>query len=424
MTLGPQGGNSYRLVTITKIGDFSTEVSGSEYRADITASDNHGLTTNLPVTVSISDNAAPTVNNQESNDDFNENPDALDGGIAYDNQYQIVASDVEGNPITFGSLHLKQVLSASVQIDDSSSFVASDPFQVNSTGLITKVGVGAPLARVSTASEYRYQVTVQDAFNPFLTGSGFISISIDTDVTPTTIVESNGSGFIVESAQSGDYIAKHSSGIVASNNGAQMYKLSSTVDTNPDETEFDLSSSALFEPIKETDPIKRVRLVDHISGTYFSGDTITLGATASTTFDSESGEYLTARRGNFTITVTEDPSPTVTFTDVNSGNNLNTNEARAGGERLFELDFTTGSTNGVANANIDLTTFNLVDTSGNFVSESPFIATSTGFETFISASTNIAAGTYQLTASIGNTNAIRTGSDSVEFTITQSPPGS
>ena len=314
MTLGSQGGNSYRLVTITKIGDFSTEVSGSEYRADITASDNHGLTTNLPVTVSISDNAAPTVNNQESNDDFNENPDALDGGIAYDNQYQIVASDVEGNPITFGALHLKQVLSASVQIDDSSSFVASDPFQVNSTGLITKVGAGAPLARVSTASEYRYQVTVQDAFNPFLTGSGFISISIDTDVTPTTIVESNGSGFIVESAQSGDYIAKHSSGIVASNNGAQMYKLSSTVDTNPDETEFDLSSSALFEPIKETDPIKRVRLVDHISGTYFSGDTITLGATASTTFDSESGEYLTARRGNFTITVTEDPSPTVAFT--------------------------------------------------------------------------------------------------------------
>ena len=42
MTLGSQGGNSYRLVTITKIGDFSTEVSGSEYRADITASDNHG----------------------------------------------------------------------------------------------------------------------------------------------------------------------------------------------------------------------------------------------------------------------------------------------------------------------------------------------------------------------------------------------
>ena len=99
----------------------------------------------------------------------------------------------------------------------------------------------------------------------------------------------------------------------------------------------------------------------------------------------------------------------------------NSQSRSGGGARLLNLQLTTGSTNSVPDAAVDLTTLEYVDSTGNFVTES-FTTISNGSKTFISASSNIAAGTYILSASVFNTNLIRSGSGNIEFEVSQSPP--
>ena len=432
---GTTGGTTRTLRFQQTIPTFSVELSASSYRTVITASDayiseNNSSYVYLPVTFSVIDNSHPDVPHQQSSDtDFNENNNAS----GFDNFYDVSTTDADaGGIVSFQSFNLVKGIGrdgSDIPKSEIEDFLPpkNAPFQMDVTGRITKNNDN-DLARISSASKYVYEVTVKDQFQPdYITGSGYVTLSVQQDEQPTSIT-TNASNFnsfyIRESATTNDYVSVNTSGRTGLT--SHRVKLLSTTDNTDDTIVYTVSSSDHFNTDNTglTSEQTFLRINTNLSGTYEGGDTITGEATGSTQFDFDSGEFLNSVSQSFTLNIVDNPPPTVTFTEVNSGEYLNTNEARPTGENLIRLDFTTGSVDNVADDLVDLDTVEFRSASEfppELFNTTSFSDISGGKRTFIKALSNIPAGTYSLTSSVANTSQTRTGSNQIEFTIAQSP---
>ena len=202
--------------TITKSATYVdiTQNTGSlNYEVDplytfsISASDEHFQNSQdsdsisvLPVSISIVDNATPTVNNQ-SLSAINEN--SSNGTVVG----SISANDTEGDTITFVNFNLYKLELDNSNVSSGSYGGTSqltdpheNPFQMNSSGQVTrKTGV---FINSDLINEYQYTVEVRDSYNNN-SNPAIITIPI-TDDTPATISDNWSAGpYIKESEESG-----------------------------------------------------------------------------------------------------------------------------------------------------------------------------------------------------------------------------
>ena len=305
--------------TITKYGTYVQidQATGSldyedrtSYEFSITASDEHyeagddlEASASLLITINVTDNVIPVVNDQTLGS-INENSSngATIGTIA--------ASDAEGDTITFQNFTLD-----SLELDGGAVSTGTyggtsqltdpheDPFQMNSTGTVTrKSGVFLNSDLVNT---YKYSVQVVDQFNT-ASDSGIITININDD-TPATISDNWSAGpYIIESALANDQIRINSNGrtgtqarLTANQSGAWT---SSNAAINISQTGY-------------------LTVANNISGSLTgSGDTIASTITFRNTFKTITTEDIT-------VQVAANDAPDASFTDLTA--NLNTNLATA-----------------------------------------------------------------------------------------------
>ena len=198
------------MTTIVKSStyiDISTNTGSLDYETypsynfSLTASDEHKIAgqdadsfVTLPVSISVADNAHPTINNQSlSSISENSSNGASVGSIS--------AADVDSDTITFSDFTLYKLELDNANVSSGSyggTSQASDPhenpFQMTSAGVVTrKTGVHI---NSDIINEYQYTVIVKDNFNT-ASNEGIITIPISDD-TPASI-STNGTFRIVES---------------------------------------------------------------------------------------------------------------------------------------------------------------------------------------------------------------------------------
>ena len=363
----------------------------SSYSFSISASDSHfqdgddvDSITKLPITINVTDNVIPTINNQTLTG-FSE--DENDG----DSSKQISATDPEGDTIVFKNFTLAGLKNGSSDISigtysgTSQSDPDEDPFQMNSSGQVTRKA--SQYINSDLIDSYIYSASVTDAYNS-TSASAAITISIADDVAPS--ITSNGTFYIIESALNGASVTTATSGIAGT---AARYSVSngqSVTWTVAPSSKFAINSSGY------------ITLSANISGSHLGGETINANVTASNSFG-------TVTTDTFTVTVTDNSAPSITATPTNG--NLNTNGARLG-NTLYTLTFSDPDGDP-----IDYSSF-------TFTGSANLVAVRTGNDYIISSSTNLAAGNYQFTASISDTGSFDTTTSPVSFTIAQAPIGS
>ena len=339
--------------------------------------------THIPITINVSDNASPTLNNQ-SLAGLNEN--SADGTGAG----SITANDSEGNALTFtnftlagleldGSVVSQGTYSGGSQLTDPHE----DPFQMSSAGVVTrKAGV---FLNSDLINSYIYSASVNDAYNTSVAAAITIPVADDTAASLST----NGTFYIIESSTNGTNITTATSGIP----GTQA-----DFDANQAVT-WTVNPSAKFA----VDSNGSLSLNYNISGSSdIGGGTIEGSITASNAF-------ATITQQTFTVNVTDNAGPTLTATPTSA--NLNTNGARSG-STLYSISYSDpeGDT-------VDLT--ELVFTPSN----AALINTVVGSEVAIRPNASLAAGDYNFTASLADVHGFETKTISQSFTIAQADNG-
>ena len=381
--------NYVSIAQATASLDFETT---SSYSFSISASDEHfeaGQDTNaittLPITISVTDNVHPTINNQTLTA-INESSSA---GTVVDN---IAASDSESDTITFFNFTLSKL-----ELDNSNVPTGSyggtsqlsdpheNPFQMNSSGQVTRKN-GVHL-NSDLINEYQYTVQVKDSFNT-ASNTATVTIPIDDD-TPPTIGGVN-AFYIIESAVSGAAIYDSSTGF--SGTTAQFTANEPvTFVVNPS-SDFVVNSSG------------NLTINRNISGSSdVGGNTLSGQVTASNNF-------ATTAATTFTVNITDNVGPSVS-TSANS-NFFNTNGARSG-NHLYQ--YTSSDTESDSINTSSLTFTNNALLSASFVSNTVLRAFLTG---------SLPSGSYQYTGSIQDDKGFATTTFKDSFTITQAPIGS
>ena len=378
--------NYVQLNQVTSSLDYESIAS---YEFSISASDEHyqngdvDSIVTLPITVTVQDNATPTINNQ-SISGVNEN--SSDGTAAG----SITATDAEGNALTFTSFTL-----AGLELDGSpvstgtysGTSQATDPhedaFQMSTAGAVTrKAGV---YLNSDLINSYIYSASVKDAYNAAASATVTIPVADDTPAT----ISNNGTFYIIESARSGDNITTNTSGIagtIADFNANQ----SVTWNVNPT-SKFAINGSG------------RLSLNYNVSGsTDVGGGTISGSVTASNAFG-------TTNASAFTVNITNNAGPTLTATPTTA--NLNTNGARSGSV-LYTLSYSDPESNAV-----DLSTLSFDPSSANIVTRV------VGNEVSIRTNASLSAGVYDFTASVADEHGFEVNPISESFTIAQADDG-
>ena len=302
--------------TITKSSTYVdiTQNTGSlNYEVDplytfsISASDEHFQNSQdsdsisvLPISISVVDNATPTVNNQTLSS-INENSS---NGAAVGT---ISATDSEGNTITFTNfslyrLELDNVLVSSGSYGGTSQLTDphENPFQMDSSGNVTrKNGV---FINSDLINEYQYTVEVRDAYNNN-SNPAIVTIPIADD-TPATVSDNWVVGpYIKESEESGVTIKTINYGI---NNDADYQS-----------TQAGTWSSS--NPAISINSGGGLTLGVDLSGSVTqSGDTLDSTITFTNSFG-------TTTTDNLSVVIVANHHPSASFTLQNS--NLNTNLA-------------------------------------------------------------------------------------------------
>ena len=266
---------------------FSISASDEHYQA---GQDNDAIVT-LPISVSVSDNAHPTINNQTlSSISENSSNGATVGSIS--------ATDVDSDTITFSNFELHKleldnsnVSSGSYGGTSQTTDPHENPFQMTSAGLVTrKTGV---LINSDLINEYQYRVIVKDNFNT-ASNEGIVTIPISDD-TPASI-STNGTFRIVESAVSGALIRTNANGF--SGTQADLSSNQSGTFTNSSNPAIAVNSSN-----------GNLSLAVDLSGSVTqSGDTIVSNITFTNTFGTTTVQSVTAN-------VVTNSSPTISFTN-------------------------------------------------------------------------------------------------------------
>ena len=336
----------------------------SQYTLLLSASDSHyqdgddsDSITELPITISVTDNVQPTISNQTLNS-INENSS---NGATVDT---ISASDNETDTITFFNFELHKLELDNVNVASGSyggTSQATDPhenpFQMNSSGVVTRkngVHINSDLI-----NEYQYRVQVKDSFNT-ASNQAIVTIPIDDD-TPASLSDNWSAGpYIKESELSGSTIK--------------------TTDYGTSQADYGSNQSGTFTSSNPAIAINgsngRLTLAVDLSGSVTqSGDTIDSTITFTNTFGTTTTDALS-------VSVVANAAPTATFS--NQSSNLNQNLA-------------------VTNANLVLVT--ITDTEG----DTPYSASLSGTDAsklnlnytnsnsssvYIRANEDLDAGTY------------------------------
>lgn len=387
--------------TITKYGtyvsiaqataslDFETT---SSYSFSISASDEHyesgedaDSITTLPITINVTDNVIPTVNNQTFTG-FSE--DENDG----DSSKQIAASDPEGDTIVFNRFEL-----AGLEIDGSEVSIGTyggtsqsdpheDPFTMNNSGLIERKS--SQFINSDLINAYIYSASVTDNFNT-TSASAAMRIEIDDDVAPT--LSGIQAFYVIESAISGASIYDSTNGFSGTTAQVTSNQSPTTFEVNPS-SDFAISSTGLLTINRD------------ISGSSdVGGGTLQGSVTGSNSFGTPTSQ-------TFTVNITDNVGPTVTTTPRST--HLNTNGARVG-NYIYQFSFS--DTEGDSIDRETITWTSTAPLSASFVN-------TTTLRIFPTAS--VLAGTYTYTGSIQDDKGFETTTFQDSFTIAQAPIGS
>ena len=354
--------NYVSIVQATSSLDYENT---SSYSFSITAADEHHVAgldndsvTQLPVTINVTDNVIPTINNQTLTG-FSEDEN---DGVTYKD---IAASDPEGDTIVFTNFTLNAVylgpgiVSPGYYTGTSHNNPDEDPFQMSSSGRVTRIS--NRFINSDLINKYEYNVTVSDNFNT-TSNTALVTIEIADDVAPS--VSSNSPFYIIESALTNDHITNNTSG-QAGTRAQFTSNQSVTWEVNPTNL-FSIDSSG------------RISLTSDISGSYSSGATLNGSVTGSNSFG-------TITQQVFNVSVTDNVAPSQNRSQQTS--NYNTNGARSG-NTLDTITFS--DPNG---DNIDHSTFTFSGDAGlgYYFSAGTY---------FITASSDLSAGNYNYTVSI------------------------
>ena len=377
--------NYVSIAQVTSSLDFETT---SSYTFSITASDEHyengddlDSVTTLPITINVTDNVIPTFNDQTLTG-FSE--DENDG----DSSKQLAATDPEGDTKVFTTFTLAGLeldgtpVSIGTYTGASQSDPNEDPFQMNSSGVVTRKS--SQYINSDLINTYIYSASVSDAFNT-TSASAAITITIADDVAAT--VTNNSPFYIIESALDGASITTNTSGIagtVADFNANQ----SVTFTVEPSST-FSIASNG------------NLSVNEDISGSYFSPNTLSGVVTASNSFGTETYSA-------FTVTVTDNSAPNINPQAETL--NLNTNGAAANA-LLYTLTFSDPDGD-----DMDFDSFEFTGSDGLGWYRS-------GDTIFVTASTDLDAGNYNFTASIYDEYGEDQQVNPVAFSIAQAPAG-
>ena len=367
--------------------DFETT---SSYSFSISASDEHyqagqdtDSITTLPITINVTDNVIPTINNQTLTG-FSE--DENDG----DSSKQIAASDPEEDTIVFTNFTLAGLkldgtpVSIGTYTGTSQSDPNEDPFSMSSTGVVTR----KPTQFINSdlINSYIYSASVSDAFNT-TSASAAIEISIADDVAPSL----NGvqAFYVIESAVNGDSIYDSSNG----------YSGTTSRFTSNQSVTWTVNPSADFA----VDSSGYLTLNRNISGSSdVGGNSLNGSVTASNAFGTTTQQVFTAN-------ITDNAGPSISTTPRTDY--LNTNGARP--------------------ANY-IYTFTFSDTEGDTIDQDTLTWTSTAPVTasWVNSTTarvyptaNVTAGTYSYTGSIKDDQGFETTTFKSTFTIAQADDG-
>lgn len=365
--------------TLTKYSTYVQidQVTGSldyenitSYTLSITASDEHypsqdaASITTLPITVNVTDNLQPTINNQTLNS-INEDSST---GATVDT---IAASDNEGDTRTFFDFTLSKLELDNVDVpigtyggSSQASDPTENPFAMNSSGDVTrKAGV---YLNSDLINEYQYTVKVKDSFNT-ASNSATITIPIADDPAPFIYDNWTGGPYIIESATTGNQIKTNSNGF----SGTQARV------TSNESVTWSTNSSLI-----QVSGTGYLSMNSDVSGSYTAGQTFQADITASNSFGTLNNTLVT-------FTVTENLAPTVTLTDAN----LNSDEAISGSNiaSITVADQESDTPYTVTLSGTDASSFNVV--SNNAANSS----------LNIQPLSSLSAGTYSITASAEDT---------------------
>ena len=280
-------------------GSLDYEVQ-SLYTFAVTASDEHFLSASqgtvgqsiLPISVSVTDNVHPTINNQTLSS-ISEN--SSNGAVVA----TISATDNEGDTITFSDFTLYKL-----ELDDANVSSASyggtshtDPtnnaFQCSGTGQVTrKNGV---YINSDLINEYQYTVRIRDSYNT-ASNEAIITIPISDD-TPPTVSDNWSTPYVIESAVSGASVYVNSngrSGTIAAFSANQ----SVTWTMNSGSGVFDINSSN-----------GRLSIKTDLSGSTTSSGALLSGSTIAT------NTFGTTTETAFTASVAANQAPSIAFTN-------------------------------------------------------------------------------------------------------------
>jgi len=380
--------------TLTKYATYVQidQVTGSldyeniiSYTMSITASDEHypsqdaASITTLPITVNVTDNLQPTINNQTLG---SINEDSSDGTTVG----TIASSDTEGDPRTFFDFTLSKLELDNADVPtgtyggtSQASDPTENPFQMNSSGVVTrKAGI---YLNSDLINEYQYSVKVKDSFNT-ASNSATVTIPIADDPAPFIYDNWSGGPYVIESATTGNQIKTNSNGFsgtqarVTSNEGVTWSTNSSLIQ---------VSSTGYLS--MNTD----------VSGSYTAGQTFQADITASNSFGTTNDTLVT-------FTVTENQAPVLTLTDL--GLNSDTAISGANIASVSITDQETDTPYTVSLSGTDAGIFNLV--SNNAATSSLNIQPTGSLET----------GTYNVTVTATD-SFDKAGSGSLSIEVTQ-----
>ena len=380
---------SSNFISITQVTASLDYESISQYNMSITASDSHyedgddiDSFTAIPITINVTDNTQPTVNNQTLTG-VNEN--SSDGATAG----SITATDPEGDTVTFKNarFHSQQLDGVNIATGSYGGTSQSDPtedaFNISSNGVVTRRG-GVYL-NSDIINKAIYEVTVTDPYN---NGSdkGLISIPIADDTAST--ISGDTTLYVIESATSGDAIYDNTNGYSGT---TSRFTANQTVSwTISPSNDFNINSNGYLT------------LARNISGSSdVGGDQLSGTVTATNSFGTTTTQA-------FTVNITDNQAPNITFTNTSA--NLNTVNARPG-NNLVTLTFSDPEGNG-----LDFNSFNTTLVGDLSVVES-------GNSRIIRANSNLNAGNYSVTASISDDQGFATRTSNHSFTIAQADTG-
>ena len=280
-------------------GSLDYEVQ-SLYTFAVTASDEHFLSasqgtvgqTILPISVSVTDNVHPTINNQTLSS-ISEN---TSNGAAV---ATISATDNEGDTITFSDFTLYKLELDNSNVASSSyggtshTDPTNDAFQCSGTGAVTrKNGV---YINSDLINEYQYTVKIRDSYNT-ASNEAVITIPISDDTAPT-VSDNWTTPYVIESAVSGAsvYISSNGrSGTIAAFSANQ----SVTWTLNSGSGVFDINSSN-----------GRLSIKTNLSGSTTSSGALLSGSSIAT------NTFGTTTETPFTTSVAANQAPSISFTN-------------------------------------------------------------------------------------------------------------